>query len=729
MPCSTATRRRPPTNSVAFRAEVTRQLTPDGGRGLTVNLRPDCAVVLPREVAAEAERALTVMARLSPHPNGPPHWQDYRARFLERYSLGALVPVRELVDPDTGLGFPAGFRGSVLNRPVQGTTSRDERLLALAQEAALTGAREVALTEEDIEALGTTDRRPVPAHVELCFTVLAKSLPALRRGHFQLVLGGLSLSAGTTTGRFLAALGDVDRRRVRAALAALPTLDVDAARVQVSAPPLRTRTQNVARAPATARHLLPLGEQNPGGTLTLDELAVGADTRRLYLVSLTTGQRLEPTVLNAVEPTNATHPLVRFLTEVHRSHTAVLAPFAWGAAARLPFLPAVRVGRTVLSPASWRLSAGTSAHRTGRIEEWRERYRVPRFVFAGSNDQRLRLDLDDAHHLRLLRGETERAGATVVQEAPEDDAYGWLGRPHEIALPFASTLPPANPPMPHGTVIRRSDGRLPGTSRWACVKLYCHVERAPEILSNHLPALLDGLGNPAPRWWFTRYADPATHIRLRLALPDRHFLGEAIRQVGAWAATLRDEGLVSRVQWDTDEPEIGRYGTGHALDAAEDFFAADSAATLAQQALVLPTDLRPALTAASFLDLATAFTGSHAAGHRWLLDNLARDEGPRPERAAQQRTVLLSAPDAAALRGLPGGSRVLTAWAHRRTALSTYRTALSGQRPDPETVLPSLLHMHHNRAAGTDPEAEATCRRLARGAALSLRARRGEAQT
>ena len=53
----------------------------------------------------EAERALAVMARITPYPHGSPAWKDYRARFLERYSLGAIVPLRDLADPDTGLGY------------------------------------------------------------------------------------------------------------------------------------------------------------------------------------------------------------------------------------------------------------------------------------------------------------------------------------------------------------------------------------------------------------------------------------------------------------------------------------------------------------------------------------------------------------------------------------------------------------------------------------------------
>jgi len=717
----------------ALRTEATRRMTALTGiteRTLVVNLRPGCDVVLPTEVAREAEHALHVMARISPFPAGPPAWQDYRARFLERYSMGALVPVRDLTDPDIGLGFPAGYRGSVLKRPVQGSTRRDEHLLALVQHAAANQVREVVLTEADLAALAVGEVAQVPAHVELCFTVLATSLDALQQGQFALSIAGLSQAAGTTTGRFLAMLESADRHRMTAAYAALPTLTAGAERAQVSSPPLRHRTQNVSRAPAVTPLLLSLGEHNPAATLDLDDLAVTADSKRFYLASLSTGKLIEPSVMNAVEPTNATHPLVRFVTEVHRSHTAALPPFAWGAAARLPFLPEVRTGRTILSPASWRLRPSDLGHNDRpnwlrHFTNWRCRYGVTHTVFLGSDDQRLRLDLDHPTHQHLLRMALESTGTATLHEAPEDAACGWLGHAHEITMPFASSLPPAVHHPRTTAVVRRDSGRLPGTSPWGYLKIYCHPERVPEILTTQLSALFQDWEDGEPLWWFTRYSDPDTHLRLRLRLPTPDAFGTAAQHTGAWAAKLRNAGLIRSIQWDTDEPETGRYGTGDTLDAAEHAFAADSAAAIAQRMLGLPPHLQPAVTAASFTDITATFTGSTAAGRRWLTEHMLKREGGTPSRDLQAQAIQLTAPDSdfAVLRALPGGEHVVTAWADRRAALETYRTALADHGAEPTDVLPSLLHMHHNRAAGIDPDNETICRRLARAAALSWSAR------
>jgi lantibiotic biosynthesis protein len=75
-----------------------------------VDLRVDCSVVLPQAVAREAEAAASALVRLTPHRFGNPAWQAWHARFLARYGSGAVVSVSQVVDADTGLGYPTGYR-------------------------------------------------------------------------------------------------------------------------------------------------------------------------------------------------------------------------------------------------------------------------------------------------------------------------------------------------------------------------------------------------------------------------------------------------------------------------------------------------------------------------------------------------------------------------------------------------------------------------------------------
>ena len=77
------------------------------------------------------------------------------------------------------------------------------------------------------------------------------------------------------------------------------------------------------------------------------------------------------------------------------------------------------------------------------------------------------------------------------------------------------------------------------------------------------------------------------------------------------------------------------------------------------------------------------------------------------------------------LRALQGGDAVAVAWGTREAALAAYHRELAAQR-DPGTVLRTLLHEHHMRALGIDPDFERQTGRYARAAALRRLALAGQ---
>ncbi len=722
-------------------------------RPVAVDLRVDCVLVLPHAVAREAEGAAAVLTRLTPYPAGFPAWRDYHARwFLERYGIGALVPLREILNADTGLGFPAGYRDARLKPPpVPALSERDVQLLAMAQTAAMDHSLDVVLGEETIAGLAVDDAAmaQVQPHTELRFRVHAPTAGALDRGEFSLAVAGVSRAAGTTTGRFLDLLDRADRERMVDAYAQLPTVSEDAIPVQVSCPPLSPRAENVARSPAVLPDVVSLAEHRPpgSGVIPLDDLAVSGDARGLYLVSLSGGRPVEPVVFSAVEFTNAAHPLLRFLCEISTARAAACAPFSWGAASRLPFLPRVRYRRTILSPARWILAAtdlpGPATpwpQWLERLAAWRRRLLVPDAVFLGADDRRVRLDLDEPAHLHLLRSDLDRAGHATLREAPEDGAFGWFGgRAHEIVVPLAATSQPKRSRGPQRTrrvgTVGVEHGHLPGSSDWLYVKLYGHPDRHSAILTAHFRGLLSRWDSP-PEWWFIRYQDPEPHLRLRIRLHGADAFGETGQRVGAWVAGLRRLGLVGQVQLDTYYPETGRFGSGTAMADAESVFAADSAAAIAQLTHSGHSGAphQHAIIAASLVELAASFTGGIGKGMRWLIEHAGKTptptRTPAPVREVHDQAIRLANPHDgwAALRAIPGGEDIAATWARRRAALAAYRDTLAASgETAPEGVLPDLTHLHVVRMVGLSPDSERACARLARAAALSWTTRTREA--
>ncbi|MGW6454678.1 lantibiotic dehydratase [Streptomyces sp. NPDC055078] len=713
-------------------------LAPTVRRPLAVDVRLDCSLVLPDRVAREAEAAASVLARLSAYPFGTPAWAAYFTRFFERYGVGTAVPVLDVVDPDAGLGFPAGYLGSA-PEPQEHVSARHRRLLALAQTAALDGRREIVLDDQMVAGLGPDeqDMVRVPPHLELCFRLQAEGMDSLENGDFALSVVSASRAVGTMSGRFLSLLEPSDRERAAAVFEQVSAVDPEALTAQLSFPPLDPRNAHVTRAPHMLPAVISVAEHRPpdSDSIPLDDLAVMCDRYRLYLVSLSRRRRLSPTMLHALDLRAHTPPLVRFLAEVARAQDTVVTGFDWGLALHLPFLPRLRYGRTIVSPARWLLERAELPGGTPwpqwreALSEWRDRRRLPSVVFLTEGDRRLKLDLTEPAHLSLLRTHLDTTDVAALHEAPAASADDWSGgRAHEIVTAMTR---PASPPTAPSTIpsrtISRNHGRLPGSSAWLYVKLYGHPERQPEILAHHLPKLFTPWPEP-PRWWYTRFSDPEPHLRLRIALSAEAGFGTVAERISAWSQELRHRGLLRDIHFATDYPETGRWGDGAAMDAAEEVFTADSR-TLADQFATAVQPHQQVLAAANFVSLAQGFTGGTEPAMAWLTDRMRPDVPRSLDRTLLKEAVRLADPtgDWAALKAEPGGQMVVSAWEPRHRALARYRAQLThADRIEPDAVLDSLLHVHHIRAVGLHSEDEQTCRRLARATALAWRARHAQ---
>ncbi|GLZ09632.1 hypothetical protein Acsp03_70980 [Actinomadura sp. NBRC 104412] len=716
---------------------------------IMADLRVDTAMVLPRAVADEVASAASALIRATPHPTGDPRMREYHARFVARYGLGALVRVAQLVDPTIGLGLPAHYDREEGRTGLDPRVSRrDEHLLVLAQQAALDGAVEVKLEDAFLDRLAAESGGlacPAP-HMEMCAELRAASADELDRGEFTLAVHGVGRSGLALSGRFLDLLDAEDRQRMRAEYGRLPTAAQGAMPAQLSFAPRSQRLGNVARAPQVLPAVLGMGEyREPSPDLVaIDDLAITADADRLYVVSLSRRRVVEPVVANAAAR-RAWPPLARLLVEIARSGTAAVSPFAWGAASCLPFLPRVRYRRSVLCPARWRVPARALPFPGASEDEWaraldalRERLRLPVWVSVGEADRLLRLNLNEPMDRALLCHQLEHAAksgvSTVIAETSAPADHGWThGRVHELVVPLASATPPA--PVPAtvtGAVKSRSGligvehGVFPGRDVLSA-HLYGDPDQYDEILDRHLPQLIGEVGEPM--WWFLRYRDRHPHLRLRLH-PRAEEYGATVVALGDWASDLRRRGLVGELTLSTYRPEIVRYGSGPTMDAAEALFAADSAAALAQIALSRnDRDIHAqSLTAASMIDLAAAMTGGQSTAMRWFLKRRPfRTRRPLPRERVRQ-AVQLADPsgDHAFLRDVPDGELIIETWRERRRAAASYLARLreTPSAPAPESVLVSLLHLHHIRAVGIDADSEEQVERMARAVALGWASRK-----
>lgn len=695
-----------------------REIQPADCRSrISLDLRIDARMTIPHHLLDEVERAAHALARLTRAQGESPAWAAYQTHFWERYGAGVLVPVRDAADLAAGVGLPADYPMSVWSEPPLTVLPRDEQLAAWAMQAAMTGTRELVLGEQDVDDLaGSEPDRPTAPHVEIAFKVRAASKEAVSSGDFTLDVRP-AWTAGVLSGRFTAVLG----RRLSDLYRTLPTMTEGALPAQLSFMPSFPHAQNVSRIPALLPYVIPVGETRTAADhlIGIDDLAVYSTGRDLYLVSLSRRRIVEPHVLHPLALEKQAPPLARFLAQLGRGFATAWTAFDWGpVASALPYLPRVRHRRAVLAPARWKLPAtdlptgpfGPAWHKA--LGEWAATWQCPARLQLLDDDRTMPLNPAESLHARLLHQHLRRHSHAVFTEAVSDEELGWLGHAHELTIPLVTTHAPApHPDLTHAPVVTNQDLAHPGDAeqRWTQAKVFTHPTAMDQIVTARLPRLLDVLGTS--QVWFVRYRSlqETDHLRIRVAtgVPDSH--EATVRALSAWTKQLTADRLASQLVLDGYRPETGRYGTGAAMDKAEDVFVADSLVT--RYALTdVPALEREAVCALSMIDIAEGALGTHE-GRAWMAETPVHGIG-RLEVTRQTVDQVKTGP---LVHTTP---RLARAIAQRRAALEAYRAQTDESRL--EEALQSLLHMHHNRLIGPDRDSEAAARHAARQACRSL---------
>jgi thiopeptide-type bacteriocin biosynthesis protein len=221
-------------------------------------------------------------------------------------------------------------------------------------------------------------------------------------------------------------------------------------------------------------------------------------------------------------------------------------------------------------------------------------------VLLDDGDNELPVDLNNAISVESFVDLVKsRPYAFLVEMFPGPEALcaaGPEGRfVHELVVPFvcadgrrpvaATASVPMHPSDRHHPRQRAQQvaRRFAPGSEWLYAKLYTGVAAADQVLREVVGPLVRAAtqAQAIDRWFFIRYADPDQHLRLRFhGAPDRLYR-DLLPALYAAAAPLLEDGRIWRIQLDTYEREVERYGGAAGIELAEQIFHADSQAVLA----------------------------------------------------------------------------------------------------------------------------------------------------
>ena len=717
----------------------------DGSRDLPCQVDMAIAVdgAVGSAIALEAERAAQILLRLSPSPGGLSSLAAYRNAFVSRYGHEREVPLTELLDPARGLG-PVSNHGHAYTGPAHLTAKRNRTLLNLACAALHRRQRVLMLDETTLGALetSTVTRESAPVSLDINLMIGAKSAPAIDKGEFTAVIGPNlgAWAACRNFGRF-AHLHSYDCGTAllkRCAEREQTNHFQDYLWVEVVYLPSNVRSANVAVRPAIRSHEILFGVA-PGipeeNVLTLEDLVVGVDNNCFYVRSQKERKRIR-FVSGHMLNHHGAPAAVQFLLDVAYDGLTTFNSFDWGPAEAFPFLPRVQVGRIVLRPAQWTLTKGRpDAQNMEAFNVWRKDWSVPRYVSLTFGDNRLILDLECPTHVKQILTELPKSSEEhplQLQEVLPALDETWLQGPEghyygEFIVPLVLRplhdehrtrgnaegiqrhLPLATQAGIPAVFTERS--RPPG-SEWLFAKLYCPAACEDELIAERLLPMAENAiaAGIADSWFFIRYADPQGHVRLRFHGEAERLSTHLFSQISQWAQEMMDDGICTRLVFDTYDRELERFGGPEGMLLAERIFHADSRFA-AELLRVLRSkqwedgDHRTALFALCLDDLFQITGFSAAERLSWYQSQTNendRDAGMEYRRLKAQLRRAIGEPTSW-LSELPFGDVITAALTQRAEDLSDTSTRLLRLVDEHQIAIPvaklfaSYAHLHVNR--------------------------------
>ena len=584
-------------------------VSPDPSRFVQVDLmKPACEVTLGANVVSELLRGVEVLHALTRHGRHE-GLRQFREQFTQRYETRE-VPLAQALDEENGIGFersssPAAEAAPLLAGLPLGRDQdrfalwarRDAFLLGKLTRALATGSDEIRVEASESAAVRDSDAPPLPDAFDVMATVVADGEQARGRGDFQVVLHSMSGPSGVRMlGRFCHA-DDQLHQLVRAHLAAEEAVRPERVFAEVVHLP-EGRVGNILSRPVLRGYEIPyLGRSGAPADrqLPLSDLFVSVQGERIVLRSRRLGCEVVPRLTTAHNHAWRGLGVYRFLCALQYQQVTPAMTWDWGPLGQAPFLPRVVSGRVILSRARWNLGESElaafceprGARQFAAVQRLRERRRMPRYVMLADGDNELVADLDNVLSLEALAHEVRgRASAPFVEMLPSPDqlcAFGPEGPfTHQVIVPFVRSSSQAAAQSPGRPAAMSCARRFPPGSEWLYVKLFTGRATADQVLRRAARAVESSLeAGGADRWFFIRYGDPDWHLRIRVHGVLDRLLHETLPLLHRAMAPLLETGQLWRVQLDTYEREVERYGGEAGIRLAERVFHADSDAVLA----------------------------------------------------------------------------------------------------------------------------------------------------
>ncbi len=533
--------------------------------------------------------------------------ESFKKRFYERYGDNE-IPLLIALDSESGLLYPNVPRKpisqlvsdlSVVQRE-RDTTKHWGKVESYLNEKLLSCLSEnknvIKITDEDLKDFDSNWH-----NMPLSFYVMFRSISSNDATLFIETVGGAS--GVNLLSRF--AHADTDIRNHIKIIADIEKAHSDQEIIAEIVHLPEDRVGNILIHPPIRDYEIPYlarSSKNSGQQIKLSDILVSVRNNKIILRSKSLDKVVKPRLSNAHNYKLNALPVYRFLADIQFQDVRSGLGLSWGELQKQhTYFPRVQYKQVILQLAQWKLKTDEIVKLKGlefgmlrdEIAIFRSKWNITDKVVLAESDNELLIDFTNETSIRLLIDTISSRKYFVLKEFVEPSnivssengvlTNQFISIFHKKLFPKQITNQDKYLSIKdHNLAIqKKAQPKFLVGSEWIYYKFYCGEKSADKVLTECIFRILEVLteNTVGYTWFFIRYNDPMPHIRFRINVKNIEDIGKVIALVNSEIKSYAENGLIWKVQLDTYEREISRYGSS-SIESVEKLFYFDSECTL-----------------------------------------------------------------------------------------------------------------------------------------------------
>lgn len=316
----------------------------------------------------------------------------------------------------------------------------------------------------------------------------------------------------------------------------------------------------------------------PSKQITITDLSVGVIDDEIILFSTKFKRRVIPRLSNAHNFSNDSLPVYNFLCSVQHQGIKSLFIEMGDWEKYVTYTPRIRYKNVILKLAKWVLYKNhLEIIKIDSLVIFCKNWKIPQYVSITDGDNELVIDTLSSIGQDLLLDNLKNNEKTILTEwlhFSDKPTLTKLGEPFVNQTIFAFYKTAEGPKSTYTSTSNIKKQFIPG-SEWLYIKIYCGTQIADLLLLKITEIVTDWVGQEIEKWFFVRFNDPHHHLRIRFFVNNEQDRAALIEKINQKLELLKDYLPFWKVQHDSYERELERYGIEN-IELSETLFFIDS---------------------------------------------------------------------------------------------------------------------------------------------------------